>query len=483
MIEITVLHIPQLLDLFTFKHQNQAPKSKMPKNMDQNHVITIDQEVEIMMTQMKESPKLLQKSAGKNSCCIFRVPQSLVEINKEAYQPRIVSIGPYHHGNKDLEMIQEHKWRFLNDMLTRTGKPLGFFMNIVVNMENEIRENYSESIDRFATNDLAKMMVLDGFFLIELFRKVGKLVHTHGDDPIFKMGWVSPFLMRDLLRIENQIPFFVLQKLFKESGPDMRTLQSLILEFFNYMVDRKKNVLEKYENEDGKHLLDFFRKSFINTKNRNSGSVNTKNKNSVTPEDTEKPEKPENPSLKLIQPATKLVIAGVKFKANHQADSFLDIEFQKNGLLSIPQINMDDFYSSFFLNCMAFEQCYFHCSKHITTYVVFMGCLMNTSTDVGLLSHNKIIENYFGTDKEIAKFFKNVGKDVAFDIKNNYLKEVFVELNEYCKNGWHVGWAGFKHTYFESPWASISAFAAFMLLSLAALQTIYTVYPYYHKRD
>ncbi|XP_076960856.1 UPF0481 protein At3g47200-like [Bidens hawaiensis] len=440
----------------------------MPSNMNhQSHVITIiDQEVENMTAQMKESPKLLHKSAGKSSCCIFRLPQSLVEINKEAYQPRIVSIGPYHYGNKNLEMIQEHKWRFLNDMITRTGKPLGFFMKIIVSLEDRIRECYSESIDRFGTNYLAKMMVLDGVFLIELFRKVGKLVSTQQDDPIFKLSWISPFLMRDLLRIENQIPFFVLKRLFEESKTSGdRTLQSLILEFFNYMVDRKPEVLKKCENLDGKHLLDFYRKSFIHTKK-------------VTPRASNNNDK----TLKLIRPATKLVNVGVKFKANYQADSFLDIEFQ-NGLLLIPQINMDDFHSSFFMNCMAFEQCYSSCTKDITTYVVFMGCLMSTSTDVSLLSHNKIIENYFGTDKEIAKFFKNVGKDVAFDIKTHYLKDLFVELNEYCKNGWHVGWAGFKHTYFESPWAAISALAAFMLLSLAALQTVYTVFPYYHKHD
>nr|XP_043612765.1 UPF0481 protein At3g47200-like [Erigeron canadensis] len=430
--------------------------------MDQNHVITVDQEVELMSTQMTQPPKLLLKLAGKNSCCIFRVPQSLVEFNQEAYRPRIVSIGPYHYGNKDLEMIQEHKWRFLNDLITRTSKPLKFFMDIIVSMDVQIRESYSESIDCFSKNELAKMMVLDGVFLIELFRKVGKLAPVHQDDPIFRMVWVSPFLMRDLLKIENQIPFFVLQKLFDESKTDERTLPSLILEFFNYLVDRQPKVLQEYENLEGKHLLDLFRKSFINTNNGDSIR------------------RCENVPLKLIQPATKLVLKGVKFRANHQAESFLDIEF-KNGVLYIPQINMDDFYSSFFLNCVAFEQCYFHCSKDITTYVVFMGCLVNTSTDASVLSGSKIIENYFGTDKEIAKFFNQIGKDVAFDIKNNYLQGLFKEVNDYCKNGWHVGWAGFRHTYFESPWAFISALAAFMLLSLAALQTFYTVFPYYHK--
>lgn len=265
-----------------------------------------------MKTQMKKPPKLLHKFAGKESCCIFRVPQSLVEINTEAYQPRIVSIGPYHHGSKDLEMIQEHKWRFLDGFISRTGKPLESFLNSIVSMENEIRDSYSESIEHIRSNDLAKMMVLDGVFLIELFRKVGKLIPTEQDDPIFKMVWMSPFLMRDLLRIENQIPYFVLQKLFDESQTktDACTLPSLILEFFNYTVDRPKEVLKQYEKLEGKHLLDFFRKSFI----KNSVAVNGN-------------EKLDNPSLKLIQPATKLVVAGVKFKENHKADSFLDIEF------------------------------------------------------------------------------------------------------------------------------------------------------------
>ncbi|MFS7915745.1 hypothetical protein Hanom_Chr02g00168821 [Helianthus anomalus] len=64
----------------------------MIRNMDQNHVITIDQELELMNNQMKESPKLLNMLAGKSSCCIYRVPRSLVEIKKEAYQPRIVDL-------------------------------------------------------------------------------------------------------------------------------------------------------------------------------------------------------------------------------------------------------------------------------------------------------------------------------------------------------------------------------------------------------
>ncbi|KAM0024836.1 hypothetical protein Hdeb2414_s0022g00620221 [Helianthus debilis subsp. tardiflorus] len=115
-------------------------------------------------------------------------------------------------------MIQEHKGRFLDDMITRTGKSLSVFMNIIVPLNNEIRESYSEYID-LIPNDLAKTMVLDGVFLIESSRKVGNLVGTHPDDPIFKVTWIVPLLMRDILRIENQISFLFYKSCLKSLKP------------------------------------------------------------------------------------------------------------------------------------------------------------------------------------------------------------------------------------------------------------------------
>ncbi|KAF5200835.1 putative transmembrane protein [Thalictrum thalictroides] len=55
-----------------------------------------------MQLKIKVTPRLLHKSAGHSSCCIFRVPQSLVEVNRKAYHPHIVSIGSYHHGNEHI---------------------------------------------------------------------------------------------------------------------------------------------------------------------------------------------------------------------------------------------------------------------------------------------------------------------------------------------------------------------------------------------
>uniref|UniRef100_A0A2C9V1U1 Uncharacterized protein n=1 Tax=Manihot esculenta TaxID=3983 RepID=A0A2C9V1U1_MANES len=98
-----------------------------------------------------------------------------------------------------------------------------------------------------------------------------------------------------------------------------------------------------------------------------------------------------------------------------------------------------------------------------------MGCLINTASDAGYLRDHGIIENYFGTDDEVVKYFNEVGKDVLFSVKRSYLAKVFEEVNKYYKNTWHVRWAEFKYTYFGSPWIFISALAAFILLLLTIL--------------
>ncbi|KAJ4716206.1 hypothetical protein OWV82_011261 [Melia azedarach] len=417
-----------------------------------------------MQRKIGKMPTLLSETAGSDACCIFRVPESLVEINAKAYKPRIVSIGPYHHGQEHLRMIQEHKWRFLRALLTRKeddhGAIISHCFQAVASLEMNIRECYSDQTNKFSGQDFVEMMVLDGCFIIELVCKFTELVEKDPDDPIFKMDWVIPFLMRDLLKLENQIPFFVLQILF-----DLLVLNSrrsfacLALKFFSYMLERPPQVLDGANGFHGKHLLDLVRLSFcLPNKERLRGDTRDK-------------------LLRFIQPAEKLHRAGIKFKTRNDADSFLDIKFS-NGVLGVPPLPMDDFISSFLLNCVAFEQCHANSHKYITDYATFMGCLVHTPSDAGFLCDHKIIQNCFGTDDEVACFFSNVGKDVAIDIRKSYLSRLIEDVNEYYWNDWHVRWASFRHKYFDSPWSFMSACAALLLLILTSIQTFFAAFSY-----
>ncbi|CAN1252414.1 UPF0481 protein At3g47200 [Linum perenne] len=98
------------------------------------------------------------------------------------------------------------------------------------------------------------------------------------DDPIFNLSCILSFLMRDLLRLENQIPIFVLKSLYRiaspvKEGAGAPSLTKLALNFFDHGFERTDDVLSNYMDDEGKHLLDLFRLTFI-PKNRDEGSRN-----------------------------------------------------------------------------------------------------------------------------------------------------------------------------------------------------------------
>lgn len=442
--------------------------SNSVEDEEANHVPKIwevnKDRLSLMRQKISDPPQLLTKAAANSSCCIFRVPRRFIDINGKSYEPHIVSIGPYHHGEAHLRMIEEHKWGYLGSMLSRTrsiGLDLEVLLRAIQPLEMEARECYSQII-HLDTYEFVEMMVLDGVFIIELFRKVGDVVRFEADDPIVTMAWIIPFFYRDLLRLENQIPFFVLERLFEitrtpgeESGP---SLSKLALDFFNDALQRPDYIIATHNNRKAKHLLDLVRSSFIDSEQAQPRCVDT--------------------STPMIQSVSKLRRAGIKLGQGDRADSFLVVKF-KNGVVEMPAITIDDTMSSLLLNCVAFEQCHSGSSKHFTTYATLLDCLVNTFKDVEYLCDCNIIENYFGTDSEVARFINDLGKEVAFDIEMCYLSGLFSDVHQYYKNSWHLQWASFKFTYFSTPWSFISAMAALIILLLTVAQTFYTIYGTY----
>ncbi|KAK9950276.1 hypothetical protein M0R45_005774 [Rubus argutus] len=278
-------------------------------------------------------------------------------------------------------------------------------------------------------------MVLDGLFTIELFCKVARLSPSDPDDAIFNLGWVFPNLIRDLLRLENQIPFFVLQILLDKSKASRKedsqsSLAKLALEFINHAVETPPLIINQQFKVEAKHLLDLVRLSFI----------------PQPPDQQSHP--PQDKKLKSIPfPLVHLIRPLKVIKSNTR------------------------------------KACYFHCSKHITTYAAFMSCLVRTPADATFLCDRNIIENYLGTNEEVADFFRNLSKDVPFDIDQSFLCNLFNDVNNYQRNVWRVRWAGFKFTYFDTPWSFLSASAALILLLLTVLQAFYAVYAFYHPQQ
>ena len=160
-------------------------------------------------------------------CCIYSVPKNLRKVNKEAYTPRIVSIGPFHHNKNNLSGMEMHKLRYLKDFLYRTGKSQEDLLMIIQDNEVEIRRCYSEEC-RLSRTDFVKMVLLDAIFIIELFLRF----HGRENDYISSQPWLGNAIRHDLILLENQLPFFVIEKLFVFACRHELTFLGLSLVYF-----------------------------------------------------------------------------------------------------------------------------------------------------------------------------------------------------------------------------------------------------------
>lgn len=390
-------------------------------------------------------PKIMKASYARKSCSIYRVPYWLRKDNGEVYDPQFISIGPFHYEKREdkLRAMEEHKWRYLHDILSRkTEGWLEDCLATVKGLEKKARNYYSELITTLDSDSFVEMMVLDACFIVELFRKS----RSNDNDFIVGLDWVRKALHYDLLLLENQIPFFILQRLSILIDGEHPPLAESALKFFmsdcTTVPDRRI-----------RHLLDLVHASYY----------------VPFPDEYKTPKK-----TPRIPCASKLEEKGIKFRKRDVG--FLDIKFE-NGVIDIPNIEIWGKTKIFFLNLIALEQCNPHSGKFVTTYAFFMDCLINTAKDVEILSQEGIIDNSLGNEELVASLFNNMTREVVIFYRDFYLLDVFGKINQYSERTWPKMRASLVHDYFNNPWAIISFFAALLLLLLTMTQTFFASFP------
>ncbi|XP_058215642.1 UPF0481 protein At3g47200-like [Rhododendron vialii] len=187
--------------------------------------------------------------------CIYRVPEELRKLKKSAYTPRLIAIGPLHRGDKHLQTPLQHvKMSYTNYLFSRLTA--GMEDHEAVHTMTTVLQNcvaeMQASIDyakKFYTEEVtldAEMMLVDGCFILEFLYRyrtqtrtvikesksissfiiifvIVNFVHRKRNveklgqkrDPIFGNTLTLSNVKNDLVLLENQIPFFVLEKLFQ----------------------------------------------------------------------------------------------------------------------------------------------------------------------------------------------------------------------------------------------------------------------------
>ncbi|URD97895.1 UPF0481 protein [Musa troglodytarum] len=242
--------------------------------------------------------------------------------NTEAYEPAIVSLGPFHHHKSDLKAMDHLKWHYLNKFLGRNPKkPLDDYLKLIKENERQARMAYSEEVEMNRIWSLPPVV-------------------AHGSES-------------STSRCHN---FSCMQNMFAVSS---------------------------------------WPSSWINKSDSSRGDQDAT-----------------NTSLIWIPSATQLKEAGVHIrkKKKKKAKSFMDITF-RDGKMEIPQLLVDDQTNTLLRNLIAFEQCCNEASRHVTSYVGLIDCIVDTTADVALLQQSKIIINGMGNGEEVATLFNRLGKE------------------------------------------------------------------------
>ncbi|XP_031250328.1 UPF0481 protein At3g47200-like [Pistacia vera] len=435
-----------------------------------------------------------------NDPTIFKLPKHLRKVNEKAYEPQILAIGPYHRGKKHLMAMETQKVQNLKKLLEddRGKKYVEGCALAMRELEKEARACYVESEldgDLKTTDAFVEMMLLDACFIVKLLggytpgphnearrketpaqlsHRFGTSKHINFDDNIRKGGWIMSAIRRDLLLVENQLPFFVLHAFFVEmmkvqdKGND-NNICDLILHFFDDLVPDRKLKNKMFKIERINHVLDLI--------HLNWSPFSSETGKIVGPRVLDEEDK-----WGFIRCATELKEAGIKFKSpkvdEKNASSLFGIKFE-NGIMKIPMLKIDDNSESFFRNLIAHEQ-FLHDPdySYVTDYLKFMNCLMNTPGDVELLCQSEVVQNGLGDDKVLANMFNRLSDNVTFFPASFRYYELFLQVNYHCGRRWNKWKANLRHKYFNTPWALISFIAAVFLLLLTVAQTVFTVLPY-----
>ncbi|KAK8684568.1 hypothetical protein V6N13_040590 [Hibiscus sabdariffa] len=381
---------------------------EIPKQSYDSLVIPLKEKMETMTT----------------ASCICRVDGKYLEANERHFLPLKISVGLFHHGRNNLKPMEEHKWRYLYSLLNRKPRleaTLDKCVKTLRELEHKARlcyeghEKIEVSSDRFV-----QIMLADAGFLIELFLKfVVKGLKRRGDY-VFNTSGLLYELRCDMLLLENQIPYFILQQLFEIVPiPDhcKLSLTELAFRFFRDMIPGDHRLHLTKFGQEGNHLLDLIRHCFL----------------------------PTIPRIKVKQEevrglpykASKLKAAGIKLKKASTED-LLDVKFVK-GVLEIPPVEVHQYTETLLRNLIAFEQSGSGTTKHISSYVLFMKTLLEDEKDAKLMQRKQILTNYDVSEKkQVGTLFHRLWEEmkVMENVDEFYYDGLCEQVKEYKKSSW-----------------------------------------------
>ncbi|KAL2335193.1 hypothetical protein Fmac_016406 [Flemingia macrophylla] len=406
------------------------------------------------------------------------------------YSPRLVSIGPIHHGAKNLQPGEKYKLMWASMYLKRTKQDAQALYQKIASKIKQLKELFVDVVIGNVHDDekLSWMLFVDGCALLQILDK-GEL-----DEPEELKVKVDQLVLvwQDVLLLENQLPYKVLQLLSGHEN-DAKLLETMkkfivchhlspvrptkkqdtgednaLVEEGHTRVDIKNNDTLQGEVETPFHLLDQLHRNVLDDQDQKMEDTRSKQN---TDDDCD---------MITYRNIKELRAAGIKMKANH-SHKLRDISFSYPLLclweeLRLPKIIVDYTTAPTYLNLIAYEMCPdFKNNYEICSFVAFMDSLIDHPDDVKELRSAGILYNVLGSDEEVEKLFNTIGTDLVHDRK--IYSHVRCQIEKHYRSKCRTWIALGCHTYFATPWAITALFAAVLALVLTFIQAWFAVNP------
>ncbi|KAG6670436.1 hypothetical protein I3843_Q065000 [Carya illinoinensis] len=428
--------------------------------------------------------------SSSRHCSIFRVPNMLRRHSEKAFMPEVVSIGPFHHENTQLQAMEIIKQHYLECLIYRAGTTeLECLVKAIQSIEQDCRECYSEVVD-LSSKKFIEMMLIDGCFILEFLYRYQciyverdeeprheiliELKDGEDNDPVFKTSWMPRKIIADLLLLENQLPWCVLDCLFnriKSTGAylSIPAVESLVdAPFLEFRMFRMRN--GNPPNGTHKHLLDCFRAQLVE-----SCTIKLPQLRGCA----DRWEKALQ--WKPISSVTELSDYKVYFFRARDGGSILDVMFE-DGKMRIPEIVIEEDTESLFRNLIAFENCDPSMGTQVTSYATLLACLIRSPADALLLKKKHILQICLSNEDDTASFLKRLIYNNHTCIHHGFLySDLRRDLNLFQSRAREIYKATLRRDYnLRDPTTFITVvYGIAFSLFLGILQTIFAILSYF----
>ncbi|XP_041026693.1 UPF0481 protein At3g47200-like [Juglans microcarpa x Juglans regia] len=384
------------------------------------------------------------------------------------YEPRVVSLGPIHHGKEKYHLAEKFKLKLAKEFVKSSGRTIEEICDAIDGKIEELRKCFEE---KYNDVDLVWILAVDGCAILQY---IYLAIKEKFKDLGIKNDSVA-FCQQDLFLLENQVPYDLLELLmsFSNVGNELRnSVEEFIKRNHDDMVptDKSWDPQSVKQPENGKrkptHLLDLLRSSLLGPDVTTTQSSNGTERN-----------RKKSPELQSYRNVQELKAAGIhveRSKNNSLRDIYFNRKLNFFGFLTLPPLIVDDSTGPKLLNLIAYEMCLdFDNDFGITTYVSFLDSLIDEANDVKELRKAHVLFNLLGSDEEVAQLFNEIGTDLVPDLRE--YKEVRNQIQKYYDNTLMAWMAEVFHNHFSSPWTVLAFLGALLALILSFVQTWYAV--------